>query len=325
MSILAAAEPVSTAHLAFGALLCAFGLGLAYAIGAFRGERLRIDSPVRVARDEPIGPVVLGAFLGLAVWLGLQAVYGVYLAMTQQTPAAGAPPGGVTFGARDYAVLGTVPFIGGLITLMAADVLTSRGQLPRKLGWSLDRLPIGLLWSLLGAVIVLPLIFGASLWVQATYQAIGYEHPTAHEMLKVLAESRDPVVRAALIFGATILAPLFEEFFFRGHVQTILLRLFSPPATQAISTPDAPAAVVARPPSAAGRWAAIALAAALFAVLHPAWTWPLIFILALGMGYAYERTGNLWVPVFIHLLFNTFNTIVTLVIQPQFERAAQPL
>ncbi|MGB7157161.1 MAG: CPBP family intramembrane glutamic endopeptidase, partial [Tepidisphaeraceae bacterium] len=68
----------------------------------------------------------------------------------------------------------------------------------------------------------------------------------------------------------------------------------------------------------------IAVASFVFAVLHPAWTWPLIFVLAVGMGYAYERTGNLWVPVFIHLFFNTINTVVTL-LSSRFEPPAPPL
>jgi membrane protease YdiL (CAAX protease family) len=39
---------------------------------------------------------------------------------------------------------------------------------------------------------------------------------------------------------------------------------------------------------------------------------PLIFVLSLCLGYAYERTGNLWVPITIHALFNTIETVYSL-------------
>ncbi|MGB7156467.1 MAG: hypothetical protein WBD40_00290, partial [Tepidisphaeraceae bacterium] len=223
MSILAAAEPVTTVQLAFAGLMIAFGLGLAYAIGAFRPGA--VNGPVRIARDESIGPVLFVFLAGLVTWFGLQSVYGVYRALSQR--AAG-DDGPVTFtlDAQDYAILGTVPFIVGLIVLMAGDRVAAP-SLPRKLGWTLDRLPGGFLRGLLGILIIYPLLTGGGIWLEALYQAIGYEHPTEHELLKVLGESRDPILRSALVVGATLLAPLFEEFFFRGHFQTILLRAFA--------------------------------------------------------------------------------------------------
>jgi membrane protease YdiL (CAAX protease family) len=32
--------------------------------------------------------------------------------------------------------------------------------------------------------------------------------------------------------------------------------------------------------------------------------WPALFVLGVGMGYAYEKSGSLWRPIFIHALFN---------------------
>jgi membrane protease YdiL (CAAX protease family) len=59
-------------------------------------------------------------------------------------------------------------------------------------------------------------------------------------------------------------------------------------------------------------WAAIVVTACLFASVHAMWTWPPIFILALCLGYAYERTGNLWVPILIHASFNAVSTLMFL-------------
>lgn len=47
-------------------------------------------------------------------------------------------------------------------------------------------------------------------------------------------------------------------------------------------------------------------------MLHDRWEAPVIFLLAICMGYAYERTGNLWVSITIHAAFNTVSTLIFL-------------
>ena len=59
-------------------------------------------------------------------------------------------------------------------------------------------------------------------------------------------------------------------------------------------------------------WMAILLTSLLFATVHPLWTQPLIFVLALCLGYAYERTNNLWVTITMHALFNGVSTALFL-------------
>ena len=49
-----------------------------------------------------------------------------------------------------------------------------------------------------------------------------------------------------------------------------------------------------------------------FSVVHEAWTIPPIFFLSLCLGYAYERTGNLWTVMFMHAAFNTTSTLIYL-------------
>jgi membrane protease YdiL (CAAX protease family) len=58
-------------------------------------------------------------------------------------------------------------------------------------------------------------------------------------------------------------------------------------------------------------WLAILITSLAFALLHPAWSWPAIFVLAIGLGYLYERTGNLWAPITVHLLFNSLETLIS--------------
>ena len=58
-------------------------------------------------------------------------------------------------------------------------------------------------------------------------------------------------------------------------------------------------------PGARARWAAILISSFLFALLHQPWMIQLpIFLLALALGYLYERTGNLWSCIFMHMFFN---------------------
>lgn len=59
-------------------------------------------------------------------------------------------------------------------------------------------------------------------------------------------------------------------------------------------------------------WVAIVITSILFALVHPLWTAPLIFALSLCLGYAYERTNNLWVSITMHALFNGVSTALFL-------------
>jgi membrane protease YdiL (CAAX protease family) len=56
-------------------------------------------------------------------------------------------------------------------------------------------------------------------------------------------------------------------------------------------------------------WLAILFTSIIFGLVHPLWMSPLIFLLSLGLGYIYERTGILWASVTVHLLFNSTETL----------------
>ncbi len=66
------------------------------------------------------------------------------------------------------------------------------------------------------------------------------------------------------------------------------------------------------PPSAVARWTAIAITSVVFALLHEAWSIPLIFLLSLGLGYIYERSGSLWACILVHFGFNGLNMLFLL-------------
>jgi hypothetical protein len=111
----------------------------------------------------------------------------------------------------------------------------------------------------------------------------------AHDVLVHLAKA-PPGIRWGLAVVAIVGAPVYEELIFRGMLQTALQQSRIVPY----------------------RWPAIIFTAAGFAVIHgpPYQTWPGLFVLALGLGYVYERTGSLWYPMVIHALFNALNVLL---------------
>lgn len=102
-----------------------------------------------------------------------------------------------------------------------------------------------------------------------------------HEELEVMAEFPSAYLQALIAFLAVVIAPLLEEMLFRGLLQSVIR------------------SYVDRP------WPAIVATSVLFAAVHSdSWHWPALFVLSLGLGYAYEKSGSLLQPIFMHALFN---------------------
>lgn len=136
---------------------------------------------------------------------------------------------------------------------------------------------------------IFPLVYAASIVVEMVITLTHHQMPPPHPILKQIEGSHSSLWTILMVVDAVVLAPLFEESLFRGHVQTIISHLFRR----------------SEKPSALARWIAIIITAMLFAGIHGqvAFLFPL-FVLAVGLGYLYERTGNLWASVMVHGLFN---------------------
>jgi membrane protease YdiL (CAAX protease family) len=90
-------------------------------------------------------------------------------------------------------------------------------------------------------------------------------------------------VVVSIVAFAVAVAPVFEEFFFRGFAYPALKQRW-------------------------GTWRALVIVSAAFAAIHlhvPS-LGPL-FALAIGLGLSYEFTGSLLAPITVHALFNTVN------------------
>ena len=101
-----------------------------------------------------------------------------------------------------------------------------------------------------------------------------------NEGLTVILENGQLSLRILMLFFAVIITPVFEELVFRGLLQSYLRNLNY------------------------GPWQSIFIASVIFSVLHPWMHLPAILVLSVAMGYAYEKSGSLLRPIFVHFLFN---------------------
>ena len=296
--------------------------GVAWFAGLLRPSRLGTER--RIPPGRPMMPLAGVMFAALVVWVVMPSLF-LRPAPVQPGGAVPATESSVVevSGRMLVIVNATVPALA-FVVLLAGNALVRR-RVGQRLGFELPRLPRGALGGLAAIALVLPVVLATMALMTLVYRWVGYQHPEAHDLLRIMSES-GPLVRYLAIVAAVVVAPLWEELLFRGHIQTLIFEglvrirqdlpphLTTPPArpgdTLEYALP-APAEVVetsdgqSRPLEA---WLAVVLASMLFAGVHQRWMWPPIFVLSLCLGLAYERTRNLWVPVVMHAVFNGLMT-----------------
>jgi membrane protease YdiL (CAAX protease family) len=332
MSIVLAADTdlMPPAMLAVWAVASVVALGLLKFAGSFQR---RPDATLqRLFAGDPILPLFWNILTAAGVYVLSSGVAVAFIAaMEGKTDFK--DPKDLLVGGNLVAVM-IVMQVSAFISLLAGVSFIQDGF--TKVG--LDRSPLqGIKYGaalILAAMPLVLLTMGAATW---TYHQVGYKPPEAHELLEAI-KPNDHLLRFAGIFAAVVVAPLTEELFFRGHLLPLLRRTFSnwltptpplpPPIPMPMTAPpgipfDMQAMYPPIPPSPIAYYAppkpliqqsfvpsllAILVTSGLFALVHPAWSWPPIFVLALALGFAYERTGNLWVPIVMHACFNGLMT-----------------
>lgn len=223
----AATQPAAprVAEIAGWAVLILLLPGLAAAVYLRVYRPARAAGPLRIPPGRSVWPLVCVWLAGGAVWMGSSTAY---IAFKQfQLMSVSGPQARFEesmLSAADWAVVATIPPTLGFITLLAGDFLY-HFEAPAWLGF-LDRrrLGRGVRAGLLGALIAVPwTIVGGGL-LERVYQHTGYQHPTEHELLRKMKSAPSPVVEWTLVLGAVVIAPLFEELLFRGHLQTLIRR-----------------------------------------------------------------------------------------------------
>ncbi|MFA5240272.1 MAG: CPBP family intramembrane glutamic endopeptidase [Phycisphaerae bacterium] len=182
----------------------------------------------------------------------------------------------------------------GALTAMAVIIYIARAGFARRLkGFGLNLatiykdFPAAILnlfsvWPLIMTTIILTIYIGKLIWGQDF-------DIQPHEELELITEYSQLSVRVLIIVTAVAIVPVFEEMLFRGLFQTMLRCVLLKP------------------------WLSIIITSGLFALAHAdAGHWPALFVLSMCMGYAYEKSGSLLRPIFIHSLFNATSIILTL-------------
>jgi uncharacterized protein len=244
---------------------------IAAGLSVFRRGSIR--GPKRLSPGETAGSLLGPIGIALCGWaLGVLAIS----ALTQaHNPDPSHPPH--LSSSAEVVCNGLLDLVVFLLLIGASAV--SRPEGIKRLGIGLSRLPFGLVGGLIAIVIVMPLMYYVDGVTEFILDKRHIPHE-AHDFLVILKETSAPWLRIAVVLVAGLIAPVTEETFFRGFLQTFFRYSLRSP------------------------WAAVCLSAALFALIHPIWTWPQIFFLGVCLGYLYERTGNLWANITLHALFN---------------------
>ena len=176
-----------------------------------------------------------------------------------------------------------------VIILVVARLEFARGL--RGFGLRPRTIPKDVGYAFVTLLAIWPLVAAAmSLTILATQKMFGREFEVPqHEALEVITHSTTLPVQVLIVILAVVIAPLVEEMLFRGLFQTMIR------------------SYVRRP------WPAIVMTSILFAAIHVNAThWPSLFVLGLGLGYAYEKSNSLLRPIFMHAMFNGITIAVAL-------------
>ena len=259
-------------------LIC--GLGVVFFVlwvFGFAGSVSLTSSPVRRNCIGFFMPVIQ-----IGIWLLMSAI------ITSVADAAG---GRSPRWLREfYIFLGVTMLETGLIVVFLIFARNTFARRLRGFGLNLRTVARDFPAAAINFITVLPLIFLAVLAVD--YIGRLFAGPDfkmqANESLTVILENPQLMLRILMILFAIVVGPVFEEVLFRGMLQSMIRGYLRRP------------------------WLAIVMTSVIFATHHPWMHWPGIFILSAGMGYAYEKSGSLFRPIFIHAFFNAMSVTASL-------------
>jgi uncharacterized protein len=113
---------------------------------------------------------------------------------------------------------------------------------------------------------------------------LGKQEFQAPVQMMLEAKQNNPSLLVALVILAVIVAPICEEFVFRGYIYGTLKRFSC-------------------------RFFAATISALFFAVVHTSlWSVVPLFIVGFFLALIYEISGSLWAAIFTHALFNGITT-----------------
>ncbi len=276
---------------------------------------------------QPVPWTSLEVFLGFLLWLGMSLVIPILC------QSLGLVSGDESTRLIDaFLILSVVNFLTvfGIIAVTrerTGATLTHWGvdsrSLPAQIGIGI----VGALLALLPTYIVQAIAI--QIWV-----------PNVHPLQNLISEAATIQVALLAVVSAVILAPVAEEFLFRGLLQGWLESKIGVTNPQSVEDDPADRATTEEntwdPFDSAlikvdqglpkrrkitgtkilVRSIPIVIPALLFAGIHAAqWPAPIpLFVFALGLGILYRKTGSVVPPIVAHAVFNGISTILSFVL-----------
>jgi membrane protease YdiL (CAAX protease family) len=283
LGVAAATRPTTQPIAASSAMvttLCGIGicvLGIWLAHGVVKPSKFKLSgSPGRSNRLTPLH--IAAVFLGAMLTAGLSV--SVIAFFVELDDIQKAIIGGTLF-----------PIIGLTGGLIVAKFSFDNGAV-RGMGFTRRRWVNDSIRSIIGYLAIFPVCMILLHFTTEFIVSVRPELIVPHPYLKILMEPEASTFwRTMIIVTACVLAPLGEEVLFRGLLQSMLRRYLRSP------------------------WWAIVVTSLLFALIHigaDIKSLPALFALSLVLGYSYERTGRLYSPIMIHMIFNAVMVAETL-------------
>ncbi len=217
-----------------------------------------------------------------------------------------------------------------VVVFLRLDLASSIGDL----GFSLRRAKSDIVVGLIAFLAIGPVVYTLQDVLTRAYTAIAGHSPDVHPLIKIVESHPTQSVLTMTAISAVLIAPVVEEFIFRAVLQGWLEKIFhkvqvaadrqqsrpvadnpeSNPPTQLDPSNPYAAGHVDEPES--GRAAIsvpepllvapIFLSAMLFAVFHieHGLAWMPLFLLALVLGFLYQRTHRILPCVVVHMCVN---------------------
>lgn len=156
---------------------------------------------------------------------------------------------------------------------------------PGDMGLDSRGVPANLGRGVLLVLLLIPLVMIVALIGVLYFRTVGVD-TGEQDVVRMMRQETSPLFVALMYAMALLAAPVWEELIFRGVLYKGLCGSF-------------------------GRDEAILISALVFASIHGSVAAFIpIFLLAIFLAYAYERTGSLLTPIAMHFVYNLFNVVL---------------
>ncbi|MGI5891960.1 MAG: CPBP family intramembrane glutamic endopeptidase [Bacillota bacterium] len=131
-------------------------------------------------------------------------------------------------------------------------------------------------------------IYLMTMIVSAVITILFPQDRTTQQIVQLVLQQSNPIVRFGLVLGAVVLAPIGEEVFFRGILFTLLKNKL-------------------------GKWCGVIISSAIFAALHfDIWAFMPIFIGSIILCLLYHKYGNICINILAHATWNGITIAILL-------------